>query len=72
MSDKASDHNTHEHIHTYEHLVTTCKKEGIGAYSSWERKDEFFCTECLDIKTKTTHAEGSWPPSWWIEKEDVR
>ena len=70
MSDKASDHDIGEHIHTYKHLITSCRKEMSPIL--WERRDEFFCTECLDIKIKVRRDESAWQPSWWIRKEDVR
>ena len=70
MSNKASDHDVYEHIHTYEHLITSCKKEISPIL--WERRDEFFCTECLDIKVKVRRDEGVWQPQWWIRAGDIR
>ena len=72
MSDKASDHDANEHVHTYKHLITSCKKDSSKAGTEWERRDEFFCTECLNVKVKVQRDYGAWKPSWWIAPGDVR
>ena len=72
MSDKASDHDINEHVHTYKHLTTSCKKEYLRSGVIWERRDEFFCAKCLDITVKIRREEHSWKPPWWIEEKDVR